>query len=346
MKTLHACEWAHAMGVQLKLSGNERLGLWQLARRAASKGFCWPSLDQLMEDTGLARATLVLVLRRLAELTLIRIEKVGKRHHYHLDFPVQNKTDHQSKSEPVHRSKSEPRRSRSEPVIGSKTSATGSNLNPHRFKFATLTLKEPIKEPMAPPTGDAGRAGAPEPENKISDSGKREASKEGAAALPVPPAPTPEPAGGQAPMIGQPPAEGGKPPGDPFDEGGGDTAGTPPTRGSYLAALQRRHGGSRTLHCEIEGEVLQGEVLEPEPVGPKATMGLVRSVGRDMRHFALAGVGPVRTVEQQLEIVSPLHAQNPVRTVAQQYAEVLGISLAEAEARLGAIGAATEAAPA
>jgi len=129
----HPCAWASEKGRELKLTCPERVTLWQLAERAASRGYCWPSITQLMVDTGLARATVIVVLRSLAAKALIEIEKVGKQgHNYRVLQPVQNQTGHRFKSRPVEGGKpvqnQTGHRSKTEPATGSKTAS-------NRFKI-------------------------------------------------------------------------------------------------------------------------------------------------------------------------------------------------------------------
>jgi hypothetical protein len=178
-----AFAWALDMGREMKLSAPERLVLVVLADRANGKRFCWPSVVQLMLDTGLARHTILKVVHALAGLGLIRIEKKGKHHVYHVERapePVQNETDDRSRSAPetgldLHRTAAQ----------------TGANPSPDRCKSDTRTganltpkpLREPIKEPEDARERAQARQNAKSPE-------------EGSGS-PPPPAPPPK-----APVLG------------------------------------------------------------------------------------------------------------------------------------------------
>lgn len=169
---MHPCTWASMKGRELKLSCPERVTLWQLAERAATKGHCWPSIPHLMGDTGLARQTVLLVVKRLEALGLIRIEKKGQKNVYHVILPVQNKTGRRSKSRP-------------EPVQNQTSNRSNSDKKPvqnddsNRSNFNTLTLKRTLK-------GTRAAANGGEPQSEVLSPEK----KEDAAPPPVPP-PTP-----------------------------------------------------------------------------------------------------------------------------------------------------------
>ena len=154
----HPCAWASNKGRELHLSCPERVTLWQLAERAATKGYCWPSVVQLMVDTGLARQTILTVVRTLASLGLIRIEKDGQKHVYHVLLPVHNKTGNRSNTrpEPVQNKTSDRSNSVSQPV---------QNDDPNRSKINTLTLNRTSKRTSA-------REDAREPETEVLSIGK------------------------------------------------------------------------------------------------------------------------------------------------------------------------------
>lgn len=177
--SIHACEWAHERGCELKLSCPERVTLWQLARRAATKGFCWPSIVQLMFDTGLARQTVLTVVHALADHGLIRIEKEGQRFIYHLVLPVQNKTGDRSNIRPdksANRSKSRPATGlKSSPNRSKNIPETGLNLDPN-LKYNQKENLKRARETREAPDGA-------EPEKRVFDSDLKE---EGGTPPPVP----------------------------------------------------------------------------------------------------------------------------------------------------------------
>ena len=96
--TAPAFVWAMEQGFAHQLLPSDRLTLIVLADRGNCKRVCWPSLQLLMEDTGLSKRTLLTVVHRLANAGLISIEKWGRRQKYHIlrpaegDQPVQNST--------------------------------------------------------------------------------------------------------------------------------------------------------------------------------------------------------------------------------------------------------------
>lgn|SRR5215471_6284386 len=168
--SIPAFAWARERGRELKLSAPERWLLVVLADRANGKLFCWPSIGQLMDDTGLARQTILTVVHTLARIGLIRIEKRGRGHEYHVLRPAdrsKSDTDQQSKSRPQEASASVQNktddRSKSGPTNGLDRSKNRSRSVQIRYsnrsKSDTLTLKETKKEPLrareAPPVRDA-----------------------------------------------------------------------------------------------------------------------------------------------------------------------------------------------
>lgn len=243
--SIPACAWASKKGRELRLSCPERVTLWQLAERANFKGFCWPSVVQLMEDTGLARQTVLTVVHGLAALGLIRIEKQGQKHVYHVirpPEPVYNKTGQRSKNRPDGQSKSRPVDSPSTGLNSSsdrskKTTGTG-------LKSLPGTLKEPKKEPSA-------RVTAREPEKQDLSFGKQQ---EGAAPPPAASIPAPAPA---AP----------------------DIAATP-GRDTFNAYLDDPNP-ERAIPAEIEQDVIRADLPDPDaPVDPE----YVRAVVAELRH--------------------------------------------------------------
>jgi hypothetical protein len=164
-------------------------------------------------DTGLARGTLVSVVKTLASLDLVRIEKDGQRHIYHVLMPVQNRTD-RSKSEPVELSTSGSNLNRS---VSESDRSTGSKVNRHRFKSMHptgsnlnrhLNLKENLKENLK-----GAQAREPESEGLSSEEKAKQAKQAKQAAAP-PPAPPPK-----APTTGTTESSAVRPD-DPFDDGG------------------------------------------------------------------------------------------------------------------------------
>lgn len=65
-----------------------RLVLYALASRVDSKGYCWPSVEQLMLDTGLSRAT---VFRALTGIrNVLTVDAPGYKHSNSYIFPYQS----------------------------------------------------------------------------------------------------------------------------------------------------------------------------------------------------------------------------------------------------------------
>jgi hypothetical protein len=152
---LHPCEWASEKGRQMKLSCPERVVLWQLARRAVSKGFCWPSVVQLMEDTGLARQTVLTVVHKLDALGLITITRQGQKHVYTVHYPVQNKTGERSDIRPE-----EPRR-----PVQNKTGGR-SDIRPDEASDRSKNQPEPVQKRDANRSKIATRTSKEEPEKE------------------------------------------------------------------------------------------------------------------------------------------------------------------------------------
>jgi len=93
--TIPAFVWAMDAGRERNLKPADRLVLIVLADRGNGRRICWPSIAQLMVDTGLVKRTVLAAVHRLADLGLIRIQKRPKGQEYHIlrpEEPVQNST--------------------------------------------------------------------------------------------------------------------------------------------------------------------------------------------------------------------------------------------------------------
>lgn len=263
------CGWAFNTGRARKLSPSERLVLWALAEHVNGRRAdltCWPSLDLLEADTGLARTTVVAVLKSLAAHALIAVAKRGRGHQYTLlavgnvhRSPVAN--TNRSSVGNVHRSEA-PSGSNGAPVSGSppvgKPHATGSKCQPRAVaNVHSNLLKEPLKEPVAREEARSGAASGPEP--------GREDSSGGSGAPPAPPVPGPA----KAPTIGK---------SDSTNGSGGYIQPNPPRSSNAFLDDPSPHDA---LPCEIDHDVLRSDLPDPDaPVDPE----YVRAVVAELRH--------------------------------------------------------------
>jgi hypothetical protein len=289
-----AFAWALDQGRARKLTAPQRLVLVVLADRANGKRFCWPSFSQLMIDTGLARPTILAVVHALDRLGLIRIEKRGQGHVYHVERPaepVQNKTSYRSKSEPATSSHMNQSRSKSEPATGSKTASdrfkntppTGSNSIPKPVK----NLKKNLGEAEAAPAADQGDTLLP-------------------------------PCGASAPPAAA--ETNGTPPPVPTDEWFDN-----PTAGSALPLVRARRAAAKAIHTVA----ISAALPEPdEPVGPRVGVAVITSIAQRLATSA------ARYHDlHEPEITNPLQPQEPEHNVQVQIAAALAGSTMEQRSR-------------
>ena len=310
--SIPAFAWARERGRELKLSAPERWLLVVLADRANGKLFCWPSIGQLMDDTGLARQTILTVVHTLARIGLIRIEKRGRGHEYHVLRPAdrsKSDTDQQSKSRPQEASASVQNktddRSKSGPTNGLDRSKNRSRSVQIRYsnrsKSDTLTLKETKKEPLrareAPPVRDA----PPQPPEGAGDA-STSAAANGAA---------PQPETPKAPSLSTP--VGSELPHNalralvPFDPAAAEPS-------DYHDRINK----AAALKMPANNALASDVPTDNQPIGPIAAGAVIASTARALRS-SLADNSDIRTKE----ILKPMQVQKDERTPQQQAATIL-----------------------
>jgi hypothetical protein len=74
-----------------KATTRARLALYALAARADKNGYCWPSVEQIMEDTGMSRASVFRALMEVREILTVDAPGYKKSNSY--IFPFQEKAE-------------------------------------------------------------------------------------------------------------------------------------------------------------------------------------------------------------------------------------------------------------
>ncbi len=74
-----------------KATTRARLALYALAARADKNGYCWPSVEQMMEDTGMSRASVFRALTEVREILTVDAPGYKKSNSY--IFPFQEKAE-------------------------------------------------------------------------------------------------------------------------------------------------------------------------------------------------------------------------------------------------------------
>ena len=74
-----------------KATTRARLALYALAARANETGYCWPSVEQMMEDTGMSRASVFRALTEVREILTVDAPGYKKSNSY--IFPFQEKAE-------------------------------------------------------------------------------------------------------------------------------------------------------------------------------------------------------------------------------------------------------------
>ena len=301
-----AFAWALERGCALRLSPAQRLVLIYLADKANGARVCWPGQETIVRFTGLALRTVRSVIHELSKLQLIRVEAtagyVTKYHIIRADTPADgNGVDH------------------NHPGKSSQGTQANGNRAPRQNVSAHPGKRRP--EPRDITTGTPAKC-PPEPSiNQEENLKTRTHVREGEVQDLNPGKQASEEAPPKAPTIGT----------------------TEDCSQSYIPA------GTRTEPEDFQAFLAtrrqQRDATDPEPAAD--TTAVKRAVAAtiySLKKYAQAeGVAPVRSRDEQIdqvlhgEILPPIRRGpvDPIRTPEQQYAELLGVSLAEATTALG-----------
>ena len=266
--SIPAFGWALEQGKRLRLRPSDRLVLVFIADQANVEGICRSaSQERIHAFTGLKRKTIQAATSRLIEAQLIRvIAAVGLVTKYEILRPITPVNG--AAVGPGKRARGTPvKRTMVAPVNGAVVEEQKGPYHPGK------TAPEPRSNgPVTPVKGDPVPSSSQESSPKKREEASKDLSagkKEGGGSPPTPPTTAPPP---QAPTLG---ATNGS--------GSGYRDPNAPSRSSndFLDDPSPHDA----LPCEIEQDVLHGEVMPPDaPVSPQATNAFVHSLARNFQN--------------------------------------------------------------